>query len=79
MAVIRDVLVVARQSIDRADESNVPRLLAITGTFFGLAILVVTLRMIVRAFILKKVGVDDWVIIAAAVSVEAHRKSLSKG
>ncbi|OAG36316.1 hypothetical protein AYO21_09481 [Fonsecaea monophora] len=49
------------------DESNAGALLAIHGTFGGVAILTVLLRVFVRAFLLKSLGTDDYVMIAAAV------------
>ena len=49
-------------------ESHGQILLAITGVFTGLGIAVVLARLYVRAFMLKTVGVDDYIIIIAMVS-----------
>jgi hypothetical protein len=49
-------------------ESNASNLLAIHGTFCGAAILSVILRLYVRIFMLKSLGTDDYIIVAAAVS-----------
>ena len=51
------------------DESYAPELLAIHGTFCGVAILSVLLRLYVRVFMLKSVGIDDYIIVAASVSL----------
>ncbi|KAK7898083.1 hypothetical protein LTR67_004715 [Exophiala xenobiotica] len=48
-------------------QSNASNLLAIHGTFCGLAILSVLLRLYVRIFMLKSIGIDDYIIVAAAV------------
>lgn len=50
------------------DESYAGNLLAIHGTFCGVALLSVLLRLYVRIFMLKSVGVDDYLMVAAAVS-----------
>jgi len=50
------------------DESYAPNLLAIHGTFCGVALLSVILRLYVRIFMLKSVGLDDYLMVAAAVS-----------
>ena len=39
-------------------ENLAPRMLAVNGTLFGLALLCVVLRVYVRAFMLKTFGVD---------------------
>ncbi|OQV06086.1 hypothetical protein CLAIMM_10717 [Cladophialophora immunda] len=49
------------------DESNAGVLLAIHGTFGGVAILSVLLRLYVRIFMLKSLGVDDYIMAAAAI------------
>ncbi|OAP64509.1 hypothetical protein AYL99_00481 [Fonsecaea erecta] len=49
------------------DESNAGALLAIHGTFGGVAILTVLLRLYVRIFMLKSLGVDDYIMAAAAI------------
>lgn len=48
--------------------SNGNKLLAIHGTFCGVAVLSVVLRLYVRIFMLKSLGIDDYFIGAAAVS-----------
>lgn len=50
------------------DESNAGNLLAIHGTFCGVALLSVILRLYVRVFMIKSVGADDYIMVAAAVS-----------
>lgn len=55
-------------TVQYKDQNNSPTLLAIHGTFCGAAVLSVILRLYVKAFMLKSVGVDDWVMVAAAVS-----------
>jgi hypothetical protein len=55
-------------AVQYKDENNSPTLLAIHGTFCGAAVLAVILRLYVKAFMLKSVGADDWVMVAAAVS-----------
>lgn len=47
--------------------SNAPTILAVVGTFVGCAVLVVTARVLVRALMLKRVGPDDYIMIAAVV------------
>ncbi len=51
--------------VDRS--TNAPSILAVNGVFGGLTVVVMTLRMYVRAVMLKTVGVDDWLILAATV------------
>ncbi|EXJ83606.1 hypothetical protein A1O1_07229 [Capronia coronata CBS 617.96] len=48
-------------------ESNTANLMAINGTFCGVALVTVVLRMYVRIFMLKSVGTDDYVMVAAMV------------
>ncbi|PBP28427.1 hypothetical protein BUE80_DR000494 [Diplocarpon rosae] len=49
-----------------ADRStNAPSILAINGAFCGFAVTVVMVRMYARAIVLKAVGKDDWLILAA--------------
>jgi hypothetical protein len=47
---------------------NSPAILAITGSFFAAAALVVLLRCYVRVSMLKVFGIDDWVMMFAMVS-----------
>lgn len=53
------------------DESYAGNLLAIHGTFCGLAVLSVILRLYVRVFMIKSVGADDYIMVAAAVSASS--------
>lgn len=48
--------------------SNAPSILAINGSFMGFALLIVGARIYVRSIMLKTVGPDDYVIMAAMVS-----------
>jgi len=48
-------------------ESNVPTILAVTGVFTGAAVITVFLRIWVRSAILKFIGPDDYMMVAAAV------------
>ena len=48
-------------------EDNRPNLFAITGIFLILSILAVILRIYVRISIIKKLGPDDYVMVAALV------------
>ncbi|KAK2629560.1 hypothetical protein QTJ16_000380 [Diplocarpon rosae] len=49
-----------------ADRStNAPSILAINGAFCGFAFTIVMVRMYARAMVLKAVGKDDWLILAA--------------
>jgi hypothetical protein len=50
--------------------NNAPAILAITGSFFAAATLVVILRCYVRIAMLRVFGVDDYVIVLATVSAE---------
>jgi hypothetical protein len=53
------------------DESYAGNLLAIHGTFCGVALLSVILRLYVRVFMIKSVGVDDYIMVAASVSTSS--------
>ena len=48
--------------------NNAPHILAISGSFFAAATLVVLLRCYVRIAMLKVFGIDDYVMAFAAVS-----------
>lgn len=50
---------------------NAPRILAITGTFFTAALIVVMLRIYVRTVLLRVIGIDDYVMLGAMVSPAA--------
>ena len=49
------------------DESNVAAILSLSGTFAVAALIVVILRLYVRIFMLRFVGLDDWTMILAAL------------
>jgi hypothetical protein len=49
------------------DESNVVGILSLTGTFAFAALLVVILRLYVRIYMLRFVGLDDWTMVLAAL------------
>ena len=48
--------------------SNAASILAINGCFMAFALIIVGARMYVRSIMLKTVGADDYVIMAAMVS-----------
>ena len=52
-----------------AAESNLTRLLALTGVFHFLALISVGLRLYVRMGLLRSLGRDDAVIVLAAVRI----------
>ncbi|KAL0944829.1 uncharacterized protein CTRU02_202716 [Colletotrichum truncatum] len=52
---------------ERAKESNTAMILAVTGTFHAVALLFVALRTYTRAVIVKTIGVDDFIMILAAL------------
>lgn len=49
------------------DVNRGPEILAVCGSLCGLALLTVVLRIWVRASMIKHVGWDDWVMVAAMV------------
>ena len=51
--------------VDRS--TNAPSILAVNGVFCGAAVLVMAARFYVRAVMLKTLGTDDWLILAATV------------
>ena len=59
------------------DENRGPEILAVCGALVGLALVVVLLRIYVRARMVRHVGVDDWTIIAAMVCSTCLRSSPS--
>lgn len=52
--------------------NNAPEILAITGTFFTAAMIVVLLRFYVRLVMLKLFGIDDYVMVFAMVRLPTH-------
>jgi hypothetical protein len=42
-------------------------LLIINGTITGIAAIIVGLRVVSRVFIVKMMGVDDWIMVAAMI------------
>ena len=48
--------------------TNAPSILAITGSFFAAAVIVVLLRCYVRIKMLKVFGIDDYIMLFATVS-----------
>ncbi|OQD93864.1 hypothetical protein PENSOL_c029G07864 [Penicillium solitum] len=48
-------------------ENRGPILLIINGTITGVATLIVGLRVVSRVFIVKMLGVDDWIMVAATI------------
>ena len=55
---------------------NSPQILAITGTFFTMAAIMVLLRCYVRAHMLKVFGIDDYIMVLGMVSEPAKRIDL---
>ena len=51
--------------VDRS--TNAPSILAVNGVFCGAAVLVMAARFYVRAVMLKTLGTDDWLILAATL------------
>ncbi|KAH9207631.1 hypothetical protein DL95DRAFT_395890 [Leptodontidium sp. 2 PMI_412] len=51
--------------IDRS--TNAPSILAVNGVFFGFTVVVMAARIYVRAVMLKTIGTDDWLILAATL------------
>jgi hypothetical protein len=47
--------------------TNASQIMAITSTFFAIALLVVLLRCYVRITMLKVFGIDDWIMVFAMV------------
>jgi hypothetical protein len=47
--------------------TNAPEIIAIVGAFVGCAVLVVTLRVLVRSLILKTFGLDDYIMVGSTV------------
>jgi hypothetical protein len=52
---------------DPPNEDRGPEILAVCGSLVGIALVVVVLRIWVRAKLVRHVGADDWTIIAAMV------------
>lgn len=51
-----------------AEESNAGRIVGVIGVFHFIALIFVALRVYARVFMVRAFGVDDGLIIAAAVS-----------
>jgi hypothetical protein len=51
------------------DHNRGPEILAVCGGFVALALVAVLLRIWIRAFMVKSLGADDYVMIGAMVSV----------
>ncbi len=49
------------------DENRGPQILAVCGSLVGLSMVVVALRIWVRARMVQHIGTDDWTIIGAMV------------
>lgn len=64
----RQPLLEPRLTPEDMNYNNAPQILAITGSFFTAAALVVILRCYVRIKMLKVFGVDDYVMLVAMVS-----------
>ena len=60
-----------------AQESNTARILAVTGVFFALAVLFVSLRLYTRLVLVRAPGVDDGLIVASIVGPPAPDASPS--
>lgn len=60
--------------------TNAAQILAINGAFAGFAVVVVLLRVYVRAVMLKTMGIDDYLMMGATVRIPSQLASvLSKG
>ncbi|KUJ23165.1 uncharacterized protein LY89DRAFT_169714 [Mollisia scopiformis] len=57
--------------VSTSTANNGPVILAVTGAFTGFAALVVIMRIYVRAFMLKTVGADDWIMMVAMLASAA--------
>lgn len=55
----------------RAAESNLPFILGMIIPFFVIAFISVALRTYVRARVVKVMGIDDWIMLAAMVSLSS--------
>lgn len=66
MAPIRNLLMDRAEMVDAAylAEDHSPTILGITGTFCCLSLVMVSLRIYVRAFVLRSLGKDDWTMVA---------------
>jgi hypothetical protein len=60
-----------QRSPEYLTENIAPRLLAVEGTLFALAMTAVLMRFYVRIFMLKMFGWDDWMILIAAVRLNS--------
>ncbi|KAK0111525.1 hypothetical protein ONS95_001879 [Cadophora gregata] len=57
--------ITSTEPVDRS--TNAPSILAVNGVFCGAAVVVMAARMYVRAVMLKTLGIDDWLILAATI------------
>lgn len=55
------------QSLEYADESNAARIVGVVGAFHFLAFSFVSLRIYARVVVLRAFGLDDALIVVAAV------------
>jgi hypothetical protein len=67
----------ASPEVDAA--SNYPTIISVCISMTIFMTTVVSLRIYVRAFLLKLMGTDDWTIIFSAVSLAGISRSLSVG
>jgi len=57
----------AIQAPEASPTTNAPSILAVNGGFAGIALVVVILRIYIRSVVLRSIGSDDWVMVAAMV------------
>jgi hypothetical protein len=57
------------------DENKGGQILAICGVLVAVCLVIVMLRIWVRARIIRQVGADDWTMIAAMVCSDMHLRS----
>jgi hypothetical protein len=66
-------------SVELDSESRYKQILAVSITLTVIMSVVVCLRAYVRAFMLKTLGADDWVIFVLAVSSPSCLETLENG
>jgi hypothetical protein len=64
-------------SPEYVNENHAGRIVGVVGTFFFLALALVSLRVYVRVIVVRAFGVDDALIIVVAVSIASSRASSS--